>query len=1053
MGMLDLFREWQRARNGKFHARRRASLMRVEELEIRRVLSPVLMGSTLEVDGTAAPNVIAVTQDVTGVTVTIDGTTTSYGPGTPIDTINVLAGGGDDQITINGIFNSTVLSVDGGSGTNSLISPAQANLWAVTGPNSGTLNGNAFSNVQNLVGGGFTDTFQFASAGFVSGYVDGGSGINILDYSPRATGAIVNLQTSKATAVGGLFMNITDFHGSGDNGDLLIGANAANTWTISSGDTGDINSLFFFTGVENLTGGTSSDSFVFGPAGFVQGTVTGGAGANTLDYSTRSNGIVANLQANASTAIGAGFNQIGLIIGSTSGSDMLIGINDTNNWIITGANAGTANSVLTSISFQGIENLVGGTVSDRFKFSTGAFVSGTLSGGGGNNTLDYSPRSDAIQVNLQTSTATAIGGGYISIQNLVGSSNTADKLIGTNATTNWNITAGNTGNVNGSFFFSSVENLQGGKLNDSFVFGPTGFISGQADGDLGTNTIDYSQRKVAVVVNLQNQSATAIGGGFVNVSNLIGITKPAPGLTIDPDTLIGANGPNTWNITGADSGNVNNSFTFKEIENVTGGSGVDMFKVTQGGTISGTVNGGAIPAGAAAGGDWLDYSAITTVVTANLGTGIADDFGKVVNVQNIHGGTFVNTLTGSSIGNILVGGAGNDTLLAGSGRSLVIGGAGSDTVSGGAGQDIVIAGFTDFDNNFAGLSSILAEWQSANSFDVRVNHLRNGGGLNKTNVLVADQTVHNDSSTDAIFGGSGGPNWLWGSPAEFKDKTASDISDTPINNAPSLSGSSNTIYNIGGPAIPVNPNIVITDIDSLTMTSATVRLTQNFAGNQDNLGFIGSAATGNIVGSYNAATGTLTLTSAGATATQAQFQAALQAVTYSDALQAPSTLPRTVVFQVFDGISYSNPLSTTVALNFSPTLSGSSTISYTGGQAPTVVNASIVVNDVDNVTLASATVRVASNYVNGDDFLTFTGNATTGNITSTFNFTTGTLTLTSAGASATIAQFQNALRLVKYENFNFTPLVFPHSIAFNVSDGTGTSNTVTSTVNILPPSN
>lgn len=1051
MGMLDLFREWQRTRSGKFRARRRTGSMRVEELEIRRVLSPMLTGSTLEVDGTAAANVIAVTQDVTGVTVTIDGTTTSYGPGTPIDTINVLAGDGDDQITINGIFNSTVLTVDGGTGTNTLISPAQANLWAVTGPNSGTLNGNAFSNIQNLVGGGFTDTFQFGSAGFVSGYVDGGSGINILDYSTRATGAIVNLQTSKATAVGGVFMNITDFHGSGDNSDLLIGANAANTWDITSGDTGDINSLFFFAGVENLTGGTSTDSFVFSPTGFVQGTITGGAGANTLDYSSRSNGIVVTLQANASTAIGTGFNQIGLIIGSSSGSDLLTAINDTNNWNITGANAGTVNSVLTSISFQGIENLVGGTVSDRFKFGQGAFVSGTLSGGGGNNTLDYSGRSDAIQLNLQTSTATGIGGGYVAIQNLVGSSSTADKLIGTNVATNWNITAGNTGNVNGSFFFSSVENLQGGKQNDSFVFFPSGFISGQADGDLGTNTIDYSQRKIATVVNLQNNSATAIGGGFINVTNLIGITKPAPGFTIDPDTLIGANGPNTWNITGADTGNVNGTFTFKEIENVTGGSGVDTFKVTQGGSISGTVNGGAIPAGAAAGGDWLDYSTITSAVTANLGTGVADDFGKVVNVQNIHGGSGIDTLTGSSIGNILVGGSNNDTLTAGSGRSLIIGGVGTDKVSGGAAQDIVIGGFTDFDNNFAALSSILAEWQSSNSLDVRVNHLRNGGGLNKTNVLVADQTVHNDAANNAIYGGAG-PNWLWGSPAEFKDKTAQDITNTPINNPPVLAGASNAVYNIGGPGVIVNPNITISDIDSLTMTSATVRLTQNFAGNQDNLGFVGSGATGNIVGSYNATTGTLTLSSAGSTATVAQWQAALQSVTYSDASPTPSTATRSVVYQIFDGIAYSNPVTSTVSLNYAPTLSGSSSITYTGGQAPTTINPSIVVNDVDNVSLASATIRVASNYVAGDDFLTFTGDNTTGNITGVFNFTTGTLTLTSAGNLATLAQFQAALRLVKYENFNATPLVFPHTIAFNVFDGSATSNTVNSTVTILPPS-
>ena len=54
-------------------------------------------------------------------------------------------------------------------------------------------------------------------------------------------------------------------------------------------------------------------------------------------------------------------------------------------------------------------------------------------------------------------------------------------------------------------------------------------------------------------------------------------------------------------------------------------------------------------------------------------------------------------------------------------------------------------------------------------------------------------------------------------------------------------------------------------------------ITGNFAAGQDVLGFTNVPATmGNIVGVYNASTGVMTLTSAGATATTAQWQAALQ---------------------------------------------------------------------------------------------------------------------------------------------------------------------------------
>ncbi len=49
------------------------------------------------------------------------------------------------------------------------------------------------------------------------------------------------------------------------------------------------------------------------------------------------------------------------------------------------------------------------------------------------------------------------------------------------------------------------------------------------------------------------------------------------------------------------------------------------------------------------------------------------------------------------------------------------------------------------------------------------------------------------------------------------------------------------------------------------------------------------ATMGNIAGSYNASTGVMTLSSAGNTATLAQWQAALRAVQYSNSSDNPST--------------------------------------------------------------------------------------------------------------------------------------------------------------------
>ena len=260
MGMLDLVRTWLQIRSERSQPRRRLRQGTIEQLEFRRMLSPVLVGSTLTVNAaTGAP--ISVTQNLSGTSVTVDSANYNFVPG--INVINVLGSAASDQITINSILGGTALSVNGGGGNNTLISPSQANVWTVSGPNAGTLNGNSFSNIQNLTGGGFSDDFQLQNSGFVAGHIDGSGGINILDYGMRNYGAVVNLETQSATAVGAGFTNITDFNGGTDNTDLLIGMNASNVWDITSGNSGTINGTFAFKGVENLTGGTADDRFVF----------------------------------------------------------------------------------------------------------------------------------------------------------------------------------------------------------------------------------------------------------------------------------------------------------------------------------------------------------------------------------------------------------------------------------------------------------------------------------------------------------------------------------------------------------------------------------------------------------------------------------------------------------------------------------------------------------------------------------------------------------------------------------------------------------------------
>ncbi|WP_164108661.1 MULTISPECIES: MBG domain-containing protein [Sphingobacterium] len=141
---------------------------------------------------------------------------------------------------------------------------------------------------------------------------------------------------------------------------------------------------------------------------------------------------------------------------------------------------------------------------------------------------------------------------------------------------------------------------------------------------------------------------------------------------------------------------------------------------------------------------------------------------------------------------------------------------------------------------------------------------------------------------------------------------------------------------------------------------------------------------------------------------------------------------------------------TIVAVNNVPivTTSGGNT-TYTEGTAA-VVDAALTVSDPDNTTLASATVAITGNFQSGQDVLEFANNGTTmGNITAAYNAGTGMLTLSSAGSTATLAQWQAALRTVKYGNSSQNPSTANRTISFKVHDSGQESVAATKTVSVI----
>ncbi|HTB79360.1 MAG TPA: hypothetical protein VK717_00585 [Opitutaceae bacterium] len=291
-------------------------------------------------------------------------------------------------------------------------------------------------------------------------------------------------------------------------------------------------------------------------------------------------------------------------------------------------------------------------------------------------------------------------------------------------------------------------------------------------------------------------------------------------------------------------------------------------------------------------------------------------------------------------------------------------------------------------------------------------------------------------------------------------KTSPAATDTvsitgPIVTADSGSAAFVAGDNVTSTPVAVDGGITLLDGNSSIILSATVSITGNFQSGEDVLAFTNTSGTtyGNISASYTAGTGVLVLTSSGNTATLPQWQAALEAITYTDTAITPSTSTRTISFQVTDGNSNTNNTATrtvTVADTDQTPIATTTTgaTNYVAGSSAAAIDSGVTVTDRDNTTFASATVSISIGFAGGDTLAFTNTSATTyGNISASYNSGTGVLTLTSSGATATLTQWTNALQAV---TFSTGSSASPGSvtISFAVSDGIKTSAASTKKVNL-----
>ena len=292
-----------------------------------------------------------------------------------------------------------------------------------------------------------------------------------------------------------------------------------------------------------------------------------------------------------------------------------------------------------------------------------------------------------------------------------------------------------------------------------------------------------------------------------------------------------------------------------------------------------------------------------------------------------------------------------------------------------------------------------------------------------------------------------------------------DTSSTSCNNPPSLDldGSTDgfnftTSFTEAGAAAPLaNTDATITDLENDNIVSAVFTLTNRPDGALETLSVNGTLPTGITATAYDNATGIITLSGA---ATIASYVTAIKQVQYNNTDVDPDITQRIITVVVNDGKingNIANTLLDLVAVDSPPVLDLDSnaggndhTTTFTeGGGNIKVTSANVLITDVDDANIKSASIKLTNVLQPSTESLLVNGALPGGIVASTFDNSTGILNLTGI---TTKANYITALELVEYSNSSTSPTVVDRVIDIQLKDEhslTLNSNIAKSTINIV----
>ena len=607
---------------------------------------------------------------------------------------NVLAGLGDDLINVlDGAVFTGVL--DGGTGDDLLdLSDYSSSILFDLALNTVTASGInlTISKIENYIGGSGDDQFNSSSADEILSGGPGDDAYNFYDGWGKDTvfeSADNGIDTFDFSLVTRKLQIIL--------GSIIVKDDLGNTVTYL-GDS-----------VEQFLGGVEDDVIAFGTDGeeFANGlgTIDGGGGQNTLDYSAYTTSVQVDLLAGTATGTAGVTNILNLIGGS--GADILSG-DLLDNHINGGEGDDTLNGndgQDTLVGDNGNDQLNGGLGDDQLlgsegddilkgdagdDFLFGGLDADTLSGGDGDDNLTGDAGNDTLLGDAGNDTLhsdagnDALSGGtgenlynYTSDYGIdtIFDADGTDTVDFTAFSTNLTVMVGSQTVIqdgSGSALSVSgvqIEQLLTGSGDDNILFQNGGRFAGSIDLNTGADTLDFSDYQISRNITLnapgsqEGIAGTAnIIGGFDNVEQLIGSAAA--------DTLTGISVVSNW-IVNADGNNQystdNTTLAFTNFENLQGGSDVNTFQIN--GTQQLNLFGGneadhfvfadnAILEGLLDGGegnDTIDMTAFTSDTQTNLYqiSGVDGFVGSIIDIL-------------SSFANV-------DNFIAGSGSDILVG--------------------------------------------------------------------------------------------------------------------------------------------------------------------------------------------------------------------------------------------------------------------------------------------------------------------------------------------------------------------------------------------